>query len=176
MLHRSFSSPYIDYCSTYVLDGVKYGYRICLITSDATYTKVHERVKPQLTKEQLELIHFVPSELVYQIDDEINDEVMMQRHLGFLRPIFKLGVPVRTWSEVTSSERKGNGVEVLINWEDKVQQEIGKLWLTSVCAYEGSQLSGPTMTALLRSHEYFLTDRELVCSPLYRNEESRCYV
>ncbi|GEO24705.1 hypothetical protein AAC03nite_04900 [Alicyclobacillus acidoterrestris] len=167
---------YIDYCSTYVLDGVKYGYRVCLITSDATYMKVRERVQSQLTKEQLALIHFVPSELVYQIDDSTNDEVMMQRHLEFLSPIFQLGVPVRTWSEVTSSERKSNEVEILINWEAKVQQEIGKRWLTSVCAYEGSRLSGSTMTALMRSHEYFLTDKEIVCSPLYRNDESRCYV
>ncbi|WP_372447616.1 hypothetical protein [Neobacillus rhizophilus] len=75
---------------------------------------------------------------------------------------------VRTWANV--QWRNQENIEAELAAHEKLADcNVNEMGIMSVCAYSSSSISASLETRMMQSHEFLMTDIELVPSPLYKS-------
>lgn len=169
----SSKEAYLDRLYEYITDGVDYGYQLWIVESTDTYQRVRDRLVANLHRDQLKNIHYFDNEVVFAPYEEFSEQYIDDYFEGRMAHTLEHGIPLRTWARVLWKKEQHGAFDKLNRWETHMDEIVSRLGISSVCTYDATELPASFQTTLLRNHEYFMTDHELVYSPLYaRNTRS----
>jgi PAS domain S-box-containing protein len=157
---------YIDNAVSYIKTGIELGHHLLMIENKDRYNRIYHELEKSLSHCALRRIHYVDNYEFYRLYGDFQYESIVQHFKNILLPFQENNIPIRTWAHVEWKEQK-DIQSTLINYENKADEFVDSSQLISVCAYNGNEISAALHTHLLRNHDYFMTDYELVKSSLY---------
>jgi len=157
---------YIENLKTFVMDGIKLGHRVLIIDKHIHYQEVKKSLQSTFSKEELENVFFEESGTFYTVNGDFQSGTIAEHFMKFIDSLPHEELKIRTWSRVYWEEQE-DIVNNLNQNEKKANELIQDQSILSVCAYDSQQVSGELMIGLLKNHDYFMTDQELIRSQLY---------
>ncbi|WP_049867884.1 ATP-binding protein [Paenibacillus sp. D9] len=157
---------YIQNAVAFVRMGIQQGHQTLIIESVTRYQTIRKLLSRQMDESQLALVHHIDREELYRMDGGFRSGIFMERFSRAVEAYQKHGLLLRTWGNIPLKDVQEISCE-LDAMEHLADECVDGNGLISVCAYDGRQISAAFQLALLRSHEYHMTDEEFVASSLY---------
>ncbi|MBP1947192.1 MEDS domain-containing protein [Virgibacillus litoralis] len=157
---------YIENMMAYIKAGTESGHHLIIIENQNVFHEVEEKIKKLYSNEEQKYIHHIDNYSFYRSYTKSHMQSIVKHFHNKLNACINENSTIRTWAHVEwkSNNTSSNKLEEFDNIEDCSLSEIG---IMSVCAYDASAISASLQTKLLRNHEYFMTDKELVRSSLF---------
>ncbi|SET19186.1 MEDS: MEthanogen/methylotroph, DcmR Sensory domain [Oceanobacillus limi] len=156
---------YIENMLAYIKAGIAQEDHIVIIENPTIFKKIVYRLNGLFSRQQRELIHYIDNYSFYQCYGNFHT-LSILNHFNELVDPFLNNNTVRTWGHVEWKKQE-NIFNKLEKYERLVDYDVNEMGLMSVCAYDASSVSAALQTSMMRSHEYLMTDKELVRSSLY---------
>lgn len=163
------SEAYLKHAASYIHHGLRLGEHVLFVDSPKHFQRIQERLAlaQDLSKQDLERIHFVSDYQCYGRDCDFNFHYVFANFEDLVGPLARKGLPMRTWGRVTWREQKDIDNRLAV-FEGTCDLTLAGLGYTTVCAYDGHCVPAYIQTEMMRHHEYFMTDDSLSRSNLYK--------
>ncbi|MFD1676186.1 ATP-binding protein [Alicyclobacillus fodiniaquatilis] len=159
-------SCYIDNLVAYVIDGIKLDHLVMIVERSDVYQEVLKRLSRICSKEALQYVFFDDADTFYGVHTEFQTDKIVQHFEDFLKSLPQTNRTIRTWASVVWRAHK-DIMSQLIQYENNADDSVKEGRLVSVCAYDEANMPSGLLIDMLKNHDYFMTDTELVRSPLY---------
>lgn len=159
---------YIENAISYIVSGIDQGHHIIMIESKDTYEHMKVILKGMLTQDALECIHFLDNYEFYRLYDDFHCDLIVSHFSDVITHFQEKHITVRTWANVCWNDEREIESK-LESFEKTADQCVRHSNLISVCAYNGNKITASLQNSMLKSHEYIMTDQELVKSYFYKN-------
>lgn len=163
-------SSYIENLVSYVADGIKLNHQVLIVDEIEIFQQVREKLLHQYSDEELESVYFEDNGIFYAVHNDFQSEQIITHFYDIMQELPQPIHMTRTWARVTWREQE-ELVSKLDEFETLADHNVQGQRIVSVCAYDGTQIPTELMIRSLRNHDYFMTDTELVRSPLYRGSK-----
>ena len=161
---------YLDNLVAYVMDGIKQGNNIIIIDEPTVYEVVKEKLLRKYPIEDLQCVFFKECDGFYGIQEIFEGEVVIKKFATIIQALPNNNRTIQTWAKVVWSEQEGI-CSKLEGFEQKADSTVKANRMISLCAYDSMQTPANLLVGLLKSHDYLMTDTELILSP-YRKDEA----
>lgn len=159
---------YIENAISYIISGIDQGHHIIMIENKGTYEQMKLFLKGMLTQDALERIHFLDNYEFYRLYDDFHCDLIVSHFSDVITQFQEKHMTVRTWANVCWNDEREIELK-LESFEKTADQCVRHSNLISVCAYNGNIITATLQNSMLKSHEYIMTDHELVKSYFYKN-------
>jgi signal transduction histidine kinase len=165
-----YSDPeaYFQNILSFVLTGIEQGQHVIIIEKDPVVERLQETLCATVPPAQLDCVHFFNNFEFYGLYGDFHFDRILQNLSDLLQPFMAESCSVRLWGQVLWKEQDGV-LKKLNTYECEADITISHLGYLTVCAYDGNEVPAVILTEMMKSHSYFMTDRELLHSPLYRS-------
>lgn len=163
---------YIENMMAYIKAGLDRGHHLLIIENPTIYSEVNPWILKLFTDEQRKCIHHMDNHTFYDYYGDFHIHSILKNFDEVLEPFFNHNISIRTWAHV-EWKKQDNISAKLEEFENLADCSVNNHGLMSVCAYDASDVTASLQTTMMRSHEYLMTDTELVQSTLYRKSPSR---
>ncbi|WP_062051956.1 ATP-binding protein [Bacillus sp. JCM 19034] len=150
---------------------------VIVIEEEEVYKKAIEKVKKELgtnSEDYLNKIHYINSVDFYLV----NGNFHFNNAINYLHDLFtsytEKKISVRVWGHVYLHNYLDN-MDKLRTYESQCDQAVNDFNILTVCSYDGKITPAFVQTEMMRNHPYFMTDTELVKSPLYHETEESVF-
>jgi hypothetical protein len=150
-------SLYLENAVSFVGSGVKQGDHVMVIENERVCLQLFQKLSKLLTKDQLEMVHSINNFDFYFSKGDFHPQTIVEYFEVILKPYLKGHHSIRTWAHV----EWGNIEEISCKieaFEFMANNHVPKLELISVCAYDAEVIPDKLKAALLRSHDYLMSD------------------
>ncbi|MGD6875104.1 MEDS domain-containing protein [Bacillus infantis] len=173
--HIFYSSHQLDHylsaAADYIVAGIEEGDHIILIENDRIFSLLEEKLKPLLHKEQLGQILHINNFDYYFSSGSFNPPYIFDYLDNILKPYNEHNISFRTWAHVEWREQEGI-LEILEEFENEADRLVNENSLLLVCAYDAERVPDTLRTALMKCHEFVMTEDSIIPSDLYAKTES----
>lgn len=159
---------YVNNAVSYIISGIEQEHHLLVVDNQERLLLINEKLKNTLPQEKLTMVHYTDNFEFYGVYGNFDSEKIVNHFSKVLEPFCKKGISIRTWAHVDWKE-EDNIASILKEFEDRADCCVKDAGLVSVCAYNAYTLTVSLQMDLMRNHEYFMTDKELTRSCLYRN-------
>lgn len=159
---------YLDNLLAFVKSSIDNDYLIILIEDSSIYNLAMNQIKQLYSKEEQLFIRYIDNYSFYHCYKNFRLSSMLDYFGKVFEPLLKTDKKINTWSHI-EWEQQADFPKKLREFEEISDIKISNREIMGVCAYNAQELSASLQTTLMRSHEYFLTDNELVRSSLYQS-------
>ena len=159
---------YVNNAVSYIVSGLEQEHHLLVVDNRELLLLINQKLENILPEEKLAMVHYTDNFDFYQMHGNFDVESIVNHFEQILEPFFKKDISIRKWAHVDWKEQD-NIASILKEFEDRADCCVKDAGLVSVCAYDAHTLTVPLQMDLMRSHEYFMTDKELTRSYLYRN-------
>lgn len=163
-------SSYIDNLVAYVIDGINLRNNIIIIDELLIYEEVKEKLLRMYTIEDLQNVFFEDCGTYYGIQGDFSAEEVNKNFTTILQNLPNNNRTIQTWGKVVWKDQEGISSK-LVNSEQKADCCVKANRIISLCAYDSAQTPANVLIDLLKNHDYFMTDTELILSPFYEKNE-----
>ncbi|WDL97882.1 ATP-binding protein [Alicyclobacillus sp. ALC3] len=164
-------SDYLDNLAAYVMGGINLNQFVLVIDHAHIYEKLRNTILDRLPEENLQRVLFRASDAFYGTYTEFQTDRIVSGFESLLSPLLQSNRTIRTWAKVVWRDDK-NIVPTLDQFETMADDSVKGQRLISVCAYDESHTPNALVLKMLRTHDYLMTDTELVDSPLYAKKST----
>lgn len=161
---------YVRNAASYIQNGIQLGQHVIFIDSLERYQLVRHSLASLLTEEQFRMLYYVNNYDFYELYHDFHFSRILKNLQQIIEPYLVNRVTVRLWGHVEWLDRPEVHSQ-LCKYEHQADLTIAELGFTTVCAYNGRTVPSYILQETLRSHEYLMTDNELVRSFLYANKK-----
>ncbi|WP_419878594.1 ATP-binding protein [Brevibacillus centrosporus] len=158
---------YLENAVSYIRTGIEQGHHLLLIDTKQHLWKIGQKLKQETSQDRMGLVHFVDSHEFYAAHHDFHSHTILEHFKNILRPLLHQNLTIRTWALVEWKEQE-EILQKLKHFETISDHTVNTLGLLSVCAYNGRQVSASFMNEMMKTHEYFMTDKELKKSSFYK--------
>ncbi|KPV43783.1 MEDS domain-containing protein [Alicyclobacillus ferrooxydans] len=163
---------YVENAVAYGISGMEYGHQVFFIEDREIFAMIKRQLQQRLNIDSLPgHIHHVDNQEFYSTHGDFNYVTIVRYFESMLQPFLLHNTALRTWAHVEWREQD-NITEKLEEFEAIADDSVSDLDVMSLCAYNANTLPASFVSRMLRSHGMYMTDEELVKSPLYRVRES----
>ncbi|WP_312096422.1 ATP-binding protein [Niallia sp.] len=123
-------------------------------------------------KELINRIHFVDREEVFYLNGDLRLETILEATRDSVDPsyFFNKDITIRFWGKIPIPSNQDKIIEIVLQYEDEVDDYIRNYQNYAVCAYSGAELSANNYIDLKKYHPYVMTDTEFALSNVYKKE------
>lgn len=164
-------ASYIDNLLSYVTDGITLGHLVVIIDHIEVYRVVMERLSVLFSEEDLRRVFFDDSHNFYGADAYFHAESVFEYFEQFIRSLPHSDYALLTWARVVWKDQPDISTKIE-QFEQVADHSVRAQRLVSVCAYDGGEIDANLFVKMQRSHNYFMTDKELIRSPLYVSDKT----
>ncbi len=158
---------YINNAVSYIESGISQGQTLFVIENSARYEVIYSRLKQRLTDEQLLNVHYEDNEAFYKRHGNFHTPTIIKHLTQLIEPFLEKGKVIKTWSHVDWGAQDAI-IDKLETYESCADACINEAGITSVCAYNASNVSHALKQILMERHEFFMTDHEFIRSDLFK--------
>ncbi|KPV43782.1 helix-turn-helix domain-containing protein [Alicyclobacillus ferrooxydans] len=164
---------YLDYVVAFIIDSVTSGLDVWVVEDPNLQSSIRVELNRSIENTKLTLVHYVDSGLFHQSIDSDERAAMNEQMINLQEFFTGHRSPMRVWVHVHfKTDDMLSDHARLSPWENAVDEGLASHDSTVVCAYNAMETPASVQTAMLRHHKYFMTDLELVSSPLYKRGNS----
>ncbi|MBP3953641.1 ATP-binding protein [Bacillus suaedae] len=157
---------YIDNLVAYVIDGIMQGNTIIIIDEPTIYEAVKVELLKAYSIEDLQYVFFEECDRYYGIQRDFDSEVVSRNFGHILQSFPKNDRTIQIWAKVVWRKQEGI-ISKLEKFEQNGDRGTKASRMISVCAYDSMKTPANLLMKLLKNHDYFMTDTDLIVSPLY---------
>jgi two-component sensor histidine kinase len=154
---------YIENAVSYIVTGINLGYHVIFIDSKERYKMVMDKLGNFDTSK----VHYVDNHEFYELYQDFHFDRILNNLKHIIQPFVENETTVRLWGHVDWIHQD-NIINKLHTYECNSDITIAELGFTTVCAYNGETVPAKILTEMMKTHEYLMTDDELVRSNLYK--------
>lgn len=159
---------YIEQAMSYIKEGVIAGNYVIFVENERIYSINHKELSTWLTKEQLELIHYVNNFDFYYSIGSYNPATIIDYFNKMIQPYVERKISIRSWAHVEWATMD-DPFHLIKDVEKLANKAENLLSLPLICAYEGKRLSHYLQTLLLEAHPYVLIENGITKSEQYHS-------
>lgn len=137
-----------------------------IIDQTDIYQEVRHLLLNQFSEEELECVFFTDNREFFRTHEDFHCETILKHYEKIMCSLPESNRMIRSWARVVWREQQYI-MSILEHYENTVDAMLEELGMVVVCAYDGTKIPAEQLVLLLKNHEYFMTDTELVRSPLY---------
>lgn len=162
---------YIEHVVAYAKHGIEAGDHIILIENPRLSPDIHAELKSQLTKEQMEFVHFVKSFDFYFSSGSYHPPAIQAYFEKMLEPLLEEQATFRAWAHVewASGEVPMHLIE---DFEKIIDVSVKNYQFPLICAYDNTLLQDDIRNMLLERHPFILAEDDIIVSDLYVTTEA----
>ncbi|UFU00430.1 ATP-binding protein [Radiobacillus kanasensis] len=156
---------YLRNAANFIEEGILLGHGIVFVEHKHNQEKIwHRLVENGITEQQLDTI-------IYKDIDEFYFDTADKTFHNFFEITRTSGNYhfVRTWGLVVPTIM---GYEELCTYERESDNYVRDKHIISVCAYDATNLPTDVCVRLLESHDYYMTDNQIVPTQIYQTSNS----
>ncbi|MBB5174738.1 two-component sensor histidine kinase [Texcoconibacillus texcoconensis] len=154
---------YIENAASYILKGIEQGQHVIFIDDKKRFELVMEKLRSTDTSN----VHYVDAYEFYGMNDEFYCDRVLANLKKAIEPYLEKDRIIRIWGHVDWRDQD-HVVNKLHTYECNCDITVSELGFTTVCAYDGEKVPSNILLEMSKSHEYLMTDDELVRSNLYK--------
>lgn len=152
---------YLDIATDYVKVGIKQDKYVMLIENERIYPLLLQKLKKALNPAQLERIHYINSFDFYLYKKNFHPSTVVDYFLQKLAPYVEKNAAICSWGHIEWNDNH-KMVAIVREYEEKVEQLVNDLNIMAVCAYDGVRLPAQLKKTLLKCHNVYMTDDDLI--------------
>jgi len=126
-------------------------------------------IKSNFTDEIWGRVIFKDNALLYENEKDFECSHILKNVETMLAPFSAEPVPLRIWSQLVWKEQ-GDLYLKFLEYECTCDLRMKGQDVFTICAYNSKTSSSSIMLAMMKSHEYIMTDNEIAKSDLYMNQ------
>ena len=158
---------YMNNLMAYIKSGIDRGHHIIIIENEEIYKEIVKVINNLFSEADQKRIHYINNYEFYRCYEDFNMDSIIESSEKLIQTFSHKQITIRSWARF--KWKKQDNIDSLIEeYEKIVDVNINKMKIMVVCAYEASKISASIHMSLMRSHEYIMSDTELVKSSLYR--------
>ncbi|RTR36388.1 hypothetical protein EKG37_02185 [Robertmurraya yapensis] len=161
------TDTYINNLLAYIKTGIDRNHHLIIIENSTIYNLVEARINELFSSEDKNFIHHVDNYLFYRCYGDFHIHSIVEHFGELLDPFLNKKIDVRTWGHVEWKDQDDISKKIE-DFENVADCSVNEMGLMSVCAYDSSKVNTHLQTAMMKSHQYLMTDKEFVQSPLYQ--------
>ncbi|SES91920.1 MEDS: MEthanogen/methylotroph, DcmR Sensory domain [Salinibacillus kushneri] len=154
---------YLENLIAYIHAGIERNHHLIVIEEAALFPEIKKRLQHDNGQKY---VHLIDNQQFYRSYGDFHIHHIVEHFYDILKPFLEKDINIRTWAHVNWKEQN-DIVNKLDEFECLADKSVNHMRLMSVCAYNAYDVSANLQTILMRSHEYLMTDQELVPSSLY---------
>ncbi|GEM_PF-6971109 len=159
---------YLEHTVDFIKEGMLKKEKIIIVESKFFLEKIKEKLLEKgIPQQKLQTITYVENDDLYTSDSDFNASKSYENLLQLLKPNFKDNITTRIWGQVLV---QGNAISELRKYECACDDLLKEKHVISVCSYNALTCSSFIQNEMLKVHEYFMTDDQIVKSPFYSEE------
>lgn len=165
-----YSSPdqYVENLASFIQAGINLEQHVIVIDTLERISQVQKRLG-HLDPALLEPVEFIDNYEFYGLYGDFQFDRVLGNLKDIVMPYVDKRLTARLWGHVEWREQQKILGKLHI-YEHEVDATVSDLGYLTVCAYNGVEVPAYIQTEMLKSHEFFMTDTELVRSNLYRSQ------
>ncbi|GAA4713802.1 MEDS domain-containing protein [Brevibacillus fulvus] len=156
---------YVENASSFILSGIQMGQHVIFIDSPERYQLILDQLGESLGPHQ-DKLQYIDHYHFYEMYGDFHFERVLLNLNNAINPYISEAIPIRLWGHVDWVDQPGI-LKKLHSYESQCDITISDLGFLTVCAYDGTSVPAAIQIEMMRSHEYLMTDHELVLSNLY---------
>ncbi len=158
---------YLDNMIAYIRTGIDRNHHLLILENPTIYNEVEKRIDELFSDKEKKCIHHIDNYSFYRYYGDFHIHSIVNHFGEIIQTFINKNIHVRTWANVELKDMD-NISKKIEEYENIADCCVNKMGLMSVCAYNSSMVNAYLQTAMMRSHEYLMTDKEFVKSSLYR--------
>lgn len=162
---------YINNVVAYAKHGVEAGDYVILIENLRLSPKIQAELESQLTKDQMEYIHFVKSFDFYYSSGSYHPPAIQAYFEKTVEPYLEKKATFRSWAHVEWATMT-DPIHLIEDFEKIIDVAVKELEFPLICAYANKALPAPIKQMLLETHPYILVENDVIVSELYTAKEA----
>ncbi|RSD28381.1 MEDS domain-containing protein [Mesobacillus subterraneus] len=160
------SESYIEQVVGFIQDGIEAGDYVILVENERVYPMIHKVLSTRLSKDQMELVHFVNNFDFYYSSGSYHPPAITDYFTQMVQPYLEKEIPFRSWAHVEWATMK-DPLHLIEDFEKIVDEAVNSLSFPLICAYEGEKMPEHLKKILMETHPFVLVENELVVSEQY---------
>lgn len=161
---------YLENVVSFTTDGVYMGNLVVVVDYVEIYHLVLERLSVQFSADELQRVFFIECHNFYGADTLFDSGSIIEHFEERVESLPHSDHAILTWARVVWKEQPDISIKIA-KCELLADNSVRMLQTVSVCAYDGGEIDANLLVRLQRSHDYFMTDKEFVRSPLYASDK-----
>lgn len=157
---------YIKQVLSYIQDGIMAGDYVILVENDRIYPIIHKELSTRLTKDQMELLHFVNNFDFYCSSGSYHPPAIEEYFNKTVQPYVENKISFRSWAHVEWATLE-EPLHIIEEFERTVDKAVNLLSFPLICAYKGERMPEYLKTILLETHPYVLEDDDITICEQY---------
>ncbi|USK64573.1 MEDS domain-containing protein [Peribacillus frigoritolerans] len=157
---------YIKQVLSYIQDGIMAGDYVILVENDRIYPIIHKELSTRLTKDQMELLHFVNNFDFYCSSGSYHPPAIEEYFNKTVQPYVENKISFRSWAHVEWATLE-EPLHIIEEFERTVDKAVNLLSFPLICAYKGERMPDNLKTILLETHPYVLKDGDIIICEQY---------
>ncbi len=157
---------YIKQVLSYIQDGIMAGDYVILVENDRIYPIIHKELSTRLTKDQMELLHFVNNFDFYCSSGSYHPPAIEEYFNKTVQPYVENKISFRSWAHVEWATLE-EPLHIIEEFERTVDKAVNLLSFPLICAYKGERMPDYLKTILLETHPYVLKDDDIIICEQY---------
>jgi MEDS: MEthanogen/methylotroph, DcmR Sensory domain len=157
---------YIKQVLSYIQDGIMAGDYVILVENDRIYPIIHKELSTRLTKEQMELLHFVNNFDFYCSSGSYHPPAIEEYFNKTVQSYVENKISFRSWAHVEWATLE-EPLHIIEEFERTVDEAVNQLSFPLICAYKGERMPDYLKTILLETHPYVLKDDDIIICEQY---------
>lgn len=157
---------YIKQVLSYIQDGIMAGDYVILVENDRIYPIIHKELSTRLTKDQMELLHFVNNFDFYCSSGSYHPPAIEEYFNKTVQPYVENKISFRSWAHVEWATLE-EPLHIIEEFERTVDKAVNLLSFPLICAYKGERMPDYLKTILLETHPYVLKDGDIIICEQY---------
>ncbi|MGE7595946.1 MEDS domain-containing protein [Peribacillus frigoritolerans] len=157
---------YIKQVLSYIQVGIMAGDYVILVENDRIYPIIHKELSTRLTKDQMELLHFVNNFDFYCSSGSYHPPAIEEYFNKTVQPYVENKISFRSWAHVEWATLE-EPLHIIEEFERTVDKAVNLLSFPLICAYKGERMPEYLKTILLETHPYVLEDDDITICEQY---------
>lgn len=157
---------YIKQVLSYIQDGIMAGDYVILVENDRIYPIIHKELSTRLTKDQMELLHFVNNFDFYCSSGSYHPPAIEEYFNKTVQPYVENKISFRSWAHVEWATLE-EPLHIIEEFERTVDKAVNLLSFPLICAYKGERMPDYLKTILLETHPYVLKNDDIIICEQY---------
>ncbi|GIQ67646.1 hypothetical protein DUZ99_11275 [Xylanibacillus composti] len=162
-------NSYIDNALAFIIKSVEQAHHVLVIDMPDHCDMLRNRLTSILPSSQQAVIQFMDSLTFDQLLNRMSSDQLLEHIYNITQPISMKRSAFRTWAHAEVWDPLAMEQRI-IHFERITDAMPSGMQSITVCAYPAWKLSGTVQLQLMKHHEYLMTDREFVQSPLFANK------
>lgn len=157
---------YMEQVLAYAKAGVEAGDYVILIENSQLTPMIQAELKNQLTKQQMDFIHFVNSFEFYCSSGSYHPPSIQAYFEKMVEPYLTRELTFRAWAHVEWAT-VDDPYHIVRDFEKVIDVAVNDLEFPLICAYENKLMPENIKSMLLETHPYVLVEGDVVVSDAY---------